>query len=483
MTGTMWGLDPQQCRELVKLLKDSAKRLDHASSQLNQAVSRTSWQGPDSGRFRAQWPGQRSQLLRTANALEDVATVVLRNIAEQERASSVDGGSPLDRLIGDAKNLWDDFTGGVGDVIGGVKDAVGKGADQVKDGLDWLVGTIGHSAGNLFNASGNVFSQLGHLGMTGLQSLIGNPPSISGFVSQLALTLGSGANLAVVLGTGGMINPHWFDDGTPYAGNPIPVENDSARPVQLPTSASSIFSGVEDAYQMGHLPGTEDGDIRILKVAQADGTYAYIVNIPGTETWGVDGSGQARDLTSNLRLMAGQSTSASQDVILAMQKAGIPADAPVMLTGHSQGGMIAAQLASDPSFNSHFNVTNVMTVGSPIDINSIDPSINVLAAQHQHDIVPRLDLGGTNTWGGQPEHPSNVSVVTMDDPYRAPTGKIDSLIPDFAKNHETGPYIHDLADTGKYPAVGAYEQDPSMRVFLSDDPSKVSAVDIPVGRR
>lgn len=480
----MQGLDPQDCLDLVKLLKQSARQLEQAGWQLNQRVARTSWQGPDSQRFRSQWPGQHAELKRSARAFEALAEVVLRNIADQERASAVAGGGLLDGAIDGAKDLWDDVTGGVGAAAG---DAV----DTVRDGLGWVADRI---SGNFTDAGGNFLNQLGHLGEMGLDGLTGKPPSLAGLVSQLVLTAGTGFNLSVTASHLGLANPHMFDDGSPKAGDPVPVDGATARRVRLPSSVSEIFGSVEDAYAMNGEPATPDGDIRILRVEQPDGTSAYIVNIPGTENWGITGSGAARDLTSNLLLVAGQSTTASQDVVLAMQKAGIPADAPVMLAGHSQGGMIAGQLASDPGFKSQFHVTNVLTAGSPIDIDSMDPNIKVLGAQHQHDIVPKFDLGGMDTQLQMPGSPPNITTVTMADPPRdvlgnalhyapSPVGNLVQDVRDIANNHATGSYKSDLANTSGYPSVGDYGQDPSMRAFLSTDPTKVSAVDIPVGRQ
>jgi len=507
MSETMLGLDPKDCLDLVKLLKDSAHRLEQSSSQLNQSVARTGWQGPDSQRFRAQWPGQRAQMLQTASALGDLASVVLRNVAEQERASAAEGGGGglLDTLFdGGAHDLWDDLTTGAGRTV-----------TEVESGVGWL---LDRGPGAAFAKSGlNFLDQLNHLGVMGADALAGKPPSMAGLASQLALAAGTGLSAGVLGLSGGTLNLNLFDDGSPKVGEPVPVGPGTERnKLTLPTSASTLFQGVVDAYDAGHVDGTKDGDIRIVTVKQADGSNAYIVNIPGTENWGIDGSGQARDLTSNLMLVAGQSTTAQHDIVLAMEKAGIPPGAPVMLNGHSQGGMLAAQLGSDPQFMARFNVTNIMTVGSPIDINAIDPRVHVLAVQHDEDVVPKLDLGGLDALGRSPAPPANVVVVNMDNPppnaaqasefsaKGAGFGSgVGSVIPGGAgpflgakwgadagafasgaiTNHDFMLYRDDIADTGKYPDIAAYEDSPSVKVFLSSDPSKVSAVDMSVGRQ
>jgi uncharacterized protein YukE len=506
VTETMIGLDPKDCLDLVKLLKESAHRLEQSSSQLNQSVARTGWQGPDSQRFRSQWPGQRAQMLQTATALGDLASVVLRNVAEQERASAAEGGGGglLDKLFDGAHDLWDDLTTGAGHIV-----------NEVESGVGWL---MHQGPGAAYATSGqNFLDQLNHLGVMGADILAGKPPSMAGLAAQLILAAGTGFSAGVLGLSSGMLNLNLFDDGSPKVGEPLPVGPGTERnKLTLPTSASTLFQGVVDAYDAGHVDGTKDGDIRILTVKQPDGSNAYIVNIPGTENWGIDGSAQARDLTSNLMLVAGQSTTAQQDIVLAMEKAGIPPGAPVMLNGHSQGGMLAAQLGSDPQFMARFNVTNIMTVGSPIDINAIDPRVHVLAVQHDGDVVPKLDLGGLDVLGRAPAPPANVLVVNMDNPppnaaqvsefsakgagYGSGVGSVNpggagavvganwgGDAGEFASgaitNHDFLLYRDDIADTGKYPDIAAYEDSPSVKVFLSSDPSKVSAVDMSAGRQ
>lgn len=518
MTAGMQGLDPQDCLDLVKLLKSSAHQLDRTGAQLNQTIARTGWQGPDSHRFRSQWPGNRARLNQTAKDLESIASVVLREIAEQERASAVDnggGGSLWDDIVDAGKDLWDDFTEGAGNVWDGVTVGVGNVVDTVKDGLGWLAGEIPHLP--IIRPIWSHLEQLGNLGGMAIDTLAGNPPSISALVSQLVLTTGTAINVSVLGATHGIVDLHLFDDGQPYAGEPIQVGPGQDRnDLTLPTSASSIFQGVVDSYEAAESAGTEDGAVRIVQVEQPDGSFAYTVNIPGTENWGVTGGGQGRDLTSNLMVMAGQSSSAQEAVILAMQRAGIPPGAPVMLTGHSQGGMLAVALASDPSFMANYNVTNVMTVGSPVDGAGIDPRVNVLEVQHEGDLVPQLDLGGAGSNQSNPNQPPNVSVVTLDKPppdeeqtaeFAATGGDVGEAVggaiagrpgevlgehlgeaggaaaSDAINNHDFNHYRDSMADTDRYPQIAEYEDDPSMQVFFSDDPSMVSAIDVPTGRR
>lgn len=62
-----------------------------------------------------------------------------------------------------------------------------------------------------------------------------------------------------------------------------------------------------------------------------------------------------------------------------------------MLTGHSQGGITAAALAADADFTREFNVTHVVTGGSPIATFDIPDDVHVLSLGHVQDPVPRLE--------------------------------------------------------------------------------------------
>ena len=61
---------------------------------------------------------------------------------------------------------------------------------------------------------------------------------------------------------------------------------------------------------------------------------------------------------------------------------------PILLSGHSLGGMLAAGLAADPAFRHGRNVTGVVTAGSPIGRMPVPASAGVVALEHRGDFVP-----------------------------------------------------------------------------------------------
>ncbi|WP_432506301.1 hypothetical protein [Kineococcus arenarius] len=137
----------------------------------------------------------------------------------------------------------------------------------------------------------------------------------------------------------------------------------------------------------------EAGVVRLERVTHADGSVAWIVEVPGTQDWTPlpAAGGTPMDLTTNLRAVAGQPTATTAAVAEAMRLAGVGAQEPVMLAGHSQGGLTAAALASDEAFLQAYRVTHVVTAGSPVDGIRVPAGVRVLSLEHTGDLVPALD--------------------------------------------------------------------------------------------
>lgn len=136
-----------------------------------------------------------------------------------------------------------------------------------------------------------------------------------------------------------------------------------------------------------------DSNIDVRRVVGADGRVAYIVDIPGTKVWNLPGGdkGSANDFGTNIDALAGNETVLQKGIEEAMRRAGIGPNDPVMLVGHSQGGMVAARAAQDFVSNGEFNVTHVVTAGSPVGRMPIPDGVQVLSLENSGDIVPHLD--------------------------------------------------------------------------------------------
>jgi hypothetical protein len=163
------------------------------------------------------------------------------------------------------------------------------------------------------------------------------------------------------------------------------------------------------------------GHIRVIEVPQARGS-AWIVEISGTQVWDPRVGTNLFDVTTDVRSMAQDATVLADGVRQALEQAQASSTAvagaevgadrgtapdsdvvpdpgvarsresePLMLVGHSLGGIAAAGLASSPRFTQAHPVTQVVTMGSPVGRMPVPVGTEVLSLEHAQDAVPRLD--------------------------------------------------------------------------------------------
>ncbi len=164
-----------------------------------------------------------------------------------------------------------------------------------------------------------------------------------------------------------------------YAGTAVPTG---------PPASYDVPTDLRDL--IGDLATTADGadgEIAIQRLTGPDGESRWIVHLPGTDDF-VD-QRAIRNLGSNLNLIAGDDTAYGQAISSAMEQAGVQSDDPVLMVGHSQGGMQAAALSADPDFRYH--ITHVVTAGAPVATMGIPADISVLSLENSADVVPSLD--------------------------------------------------------------------------------------------
>ncbi|GGB74932.1 hypothetical protein N798_10095 [Knoellia flava TL1] len=160
--------------------------------------------------------------------------------------------------------------------------------------------------------------------------------------------------------------------------------------VPAPTTTDSLLAGVETLGGQG-----SRGGVRVLEVPLADGTTTWVVQVPGTHGGWAEGDPVPMDWPANVALMlhatSASKVAAERALSLAQADRASPRDR-VVLVGHSQGGIVAAALASDPAFARRHRVTHVVTAGSPIDDFPVPVTTQVLSLQHRTDPVHALDL-------------------------------------------------------------------------------------------
>jgi hypothetical protein len=112
----------------------------------------------------------------------------------------------------------------------------------------------------------------------------------------------------------------------------------------------------------------------------------YVVYIPGTQSWAPRPGANPFDLTSNLSAISKTGFAGSERAVaLALTQAGIGPESKVLLVGHSQGGMVAANIST------RFAGSKVLTFGSPLGQLTGRLTSPTLSVEHERDPVPKLD--------------------------------------------------------------------------------------------
>lgn len=176
--------------------------------------------------------------------------------------------------------------------------------------------------------------------------------------------------------------------------------------------------GVADLVaRLDQVAEMSDGTIDIETHALAGGRRVHVVYLPGTDQMWSDGfTSDVRDLKENGRILVDEPTAHAVGIEKALALSGVERGEQVLLVGHSQGGMQAAQLLVQ---GSGFDVTDVVTAGSPVaTAGSFPDGSHVLSLENRADIVPALD-GAANP--ATPEH----LTVTFDDGPDDPIGSHD----------------------------------------------------------
>ncbi len=186
-----------------------------------------------------------------------------------------------------------------------------------------------------------------------------------------------------------------YDEGQPRTvPTGLTVADSTTAPADLPSLLRHL-SQVNDLSDPGH--PERNGTLEVQTMVALDGSRRHVVYLPGTDDLGTtpwSQDGDARDMGANLRLVSGQQTTYEQGVLQAMGQAGIRPGEPVLLVGHSQGGMVAASLLARVGGPEAppFGITQVVTAGSPTaQVEAFPAGSRVLSLENRGDVVPLLD--------------------------------------------------------------------------------------------
>lgn len=549
MTG-FWGMDPRRTRDQGERLRVASGALTTLREGVDAVVVAAAWSGPDADRFRARWGVLGSSPLAALCAeLAALSVGLIAEAEQQELASEPEGGLRASTSSHALPDAGVEDGGGAGrcgsarigqggagregvagagprpavdvpaaDLAGIVSDAIGWGFEHGMDALTRTADRLGLDADGLDRSRGDAE----HLGGLLEDWITGERvPTVAELGASTLLAAGSGAVAPVELVTDtGFLDPR--TDVTVHA----------VREVQGPSTpqdlADLVVANDEARRALGAAPGAgrfdpeSAGQIRIQTVRAADGTEAFIVHAPPTGggrltdpgSWGAQGNSAGWD--SNLRSMAGQDSAAMADVRAAMAAAGVPSGADVLFVGHSQGGLTAAQLAADPSFNSAggapgtFNITHTFSVGSPVEtVVPAQRTTQVVNVAHDPvwgpapqvaglpspgpvllriaDPVPRLDLDGLRVDGSRVAAP-NLREARLDAPQQTHGGPSqlenahDSVLHTPHGVDPTGGYVGSVrAGTPADPVLSGLQQELTGR-YLGEGVTVVADRVVEVGR-
>ena len=209
----------------------------------------------------------------------------------------------------------------------------------------------------------------------------------------------SGVTVTPVGGTGSTVLPPAAKDPFGLASAVNPGMTGKGKEAKSPQSISETITHCQEVQSSKNSLGQgyeEAGVISIQRVEHADGRVSWVVYVPGTTDW-TSGDGEPQDLLTNLEAVGGTPTAMESGVVTAMRQAGIQPGEEVALYGHSQGGITVSNIAADPAIQGRYNITTVLTAGSPTAGADIPDDVHALHLENTGDAVPGLDAAPTPT--------------------------------------------------------------------------------------
>lgn len=314
-----------------------------------------------------------------------LAVLAVRGLVSDWARRAADGLLAGAQFVGDriddgmdwAKDRWEDL----GDLASDVRETIGE-----------HLGAFGTGAKRFLDAAGERPRWLDDLLRHGELPEVAEVLAAGGYLAGL----GAGAVGNLVKGR----DLKFFDDGTPFVGDSRHEASLDARRLSDP---SDLMRDMWDVYATRDQPGAQRPSVQVTMITNPGEPPRYVVAIPGTTESmttldGWTGHPAGTDWAANLKGVGYGTTSSTEAIMEAIDQ--VTANHPgggrpeIVLTGHSQGGIIAANLAADPGFSSRYEIGGIMTAGSPIQTIPIPRNVPVINFNNQYDPVPKVDLGG-----------------------------------------------------------------------------------------
>jgi hypothetical protein len=199
-------------------------------------------------------------------------------------------------------------------------------------------------------------------------SAAGLPP---GAVERLAATYGfTGVETSAVL--------------TMLAGGTAGLFREGAVSARRITTSHVLHAPSGTLDRLSRVP--ENDQIRIERYDAPGAPPRFVVYIGPTETFSPVAAHEPWDLTSNVAAVAGLGAGSLRATELAMHEAGVRDSDEVQFIGFSQGGLIAARLASSGSWDA----VGLETYGAPAGGIALPAGLAGMAIRNSDDFIPAL---------------------------------------------------------------------------------------------
>ena len=244
-------------------------------------------------------------------------------------------------------------------------------------------------------------------------------------------------------------------------GQPLVNTYDATLGNQQPSSVRDLLEHLQQVADLSPTPDSPgNGTVEVQTITSADGEVRHVLYLPGTDDfnppWITD---DVRDLESGLDSLGGQPDAYQHGILQALTQAGVGPNEPILVVGHSLGGMEAAALAAQQH---GFTITDAVTAGAPTSqVGSFPTGTNVLSLEEKDDIVPWADL------------------ATNPDTLEQTTVVFDSDVGDgIHQNHSYPAYLQgaELVDSSDHPSITAAVQSLHDEGFLGTDGQVTSQV-------
>lgn len=194
--------------------------------------------------------------------------------------------------------------------------------------------------------------------------------------------VGQGAGLAAL----GVDALHGVLGHTDIRMERLAPKHDDTDPDRRPVR--SVEGAVEVMTELDPGAGATYGELRIDRVTSEFGEHSWQVFIPGGQGFNPT---DVHALLHTVRSVDSRPTPSTRMVADALRTVGARKGEPIIMTGHSHGGITASAFANDPRMRAEFDVPLVITAGSPVDRHEIRPDTHVVSLEHTEDVIPGLD--------------------------------------------------------------------------------------------